>query len=124
MTELQELLENYLAKEAFSGFPDVLYESTHHIMKMKGKRIRPVLVLTACQVFGGDVKQALGPASAIEVYHNFSLVHDDIIDKADIRRGKPTVHKIYGLNKAILTGDAMLLHSFVLLKRGPQDKLP
>lgn len=121
--QLQELLEKYLANEAFTGFPKVLYESTRHIMNMKGKRIRPVMLLTACQAFGGEIKQALGPASAVEVYHNFSLVHDDIIDKADIRRSQPTVHKVYGLNKAILTGDAMLLHSFVLLKRGPGDNL-
>jgi geranylgeranyl diphosphate synthase type II len=81
------------------------------------------MLLTACQAFGGDIKQAFGPAAAVEVYHNFSLVHDDIIDEAGIRRGKPTVHKVFGLNKAILTGDAMLLHSFVLLKRGPENKL-
>ncbi len=121
--QLQDLMENYLENDAFTGFPEVLFESTNHIMRMKGKRIRPVMMLTACQAFGGNLKLALGPASAIEVYHNFSLVHDDIIDKADIRRGQPTVHKVYGLNKAILTGDAMLLHSFVLLKRGPADKL-
>lgn len=121
--QLQDLIENYLDKEAFTSFPEVLFESTNHIMRMKGKRIRPVMVLAACQAFGGNLNAALGPASAIEVYHNFSLVHDDIIDKADIRRGRPTVHKLFGLNKAILTGDAMLLHSFVLLKRGPADKL-
>ena len=124
ISKLQEMIETYLDKEAFTGFPGVLFESTNHIMRMKGKRIRPVMVLTACQAFGGDIKQAMGPASAVEVYHNFSLVHDDIIDEADIRRGTPTVHKMYGLNKAILTGDAMLLHSFVLLKKGPDDKLP
>lgn len=121
--QLQDLMEIYLENDAFTGFPEVLFESTNHIMRMKGKRIRPVMVLTACQAFGGNMKLAFGPAGAIEVYHNFSLVHDDIIDKADIRRGQPTVHKVYGLNKAILTGDAMLLHSFVLLKRGPAEKL-
>lgn len=121
--QLQQQLESYLQKDAFSGFPEVLQESTSHIMQMKGKRIRPVMLLTACQAFGGDISRAMGPASAMEVYHNFSLVHDDIIDEADIRRGRPTVHKSFGLNKAILTGDAMLLHSFVLLKRGPDDKL-
>jgi len=123
IAELQELFETYLENKAFTGFPDVLLESTNHIIGMKGKRIRPVMLLAASQAFGATVSQALGPAAAIEVYHNFSLVHDDIIDKADIRRGNPTVHKIYGPNKAILTGDAMLLHSFVLLKRGPENKL-
>jgi geranylgeranyl diphosphate synthase type II len=123
ISELQGMMETYLDKEAFSGFPGVLFESTNHIMRMKGKRIRPVMCLAACQAFGGNIKEAMGPASAVEVYHNFSLVHDDIIDEADIRRGTPTVHKMYGLNKAILTGDAMLLHSFVLLKKGPDDEL-
>ncbi len=122
-TELLELIEKYLAKEALIGFPDVLLEPTQHILQMKGKRIRPVMLLAACQVFGGDLNDALGPASAVEIYHNFSLVHDDIIDVADVRRGKPTVHKIYGLNKAILTGDAMLLHAFIQLSKGPKEKL-
>lgn len=123
ISQLQNLFETYLQNEAFTGFPEVLFESTNHIMSMKGKRIRPVMLLSACQAFGGDIEQAFGPASAVEIYHNFSLVHDDIIDEADIRRGKPTVHKVFGLNKAILTGDAMLLHSFVQLKRGPENKL-
>lgn len=123
ISQLQNLFETYLQNEAFTGFPEVLLESTNHIMSMKGKRIRPVMLLSACQAFGGDIEQAFGPASAVEIYHNFSLVHDDIIDEADIRRGKPTVHKVFGLNKAILTGDAMLLHSFVQLKRGPENKL-
>jgi geranylgeranyl diphosphate synthase type II len=123
ISQLQNLFETYLQNEAFTGFPEVLFESTNHIMSMKGKRIRPVMLLSACQAFGGVIEQAFGPAAAVEVYHNFSLVHDDIIDEADIRRGKPTVHKVFGLNKAILTGDAMLLHSFVLLKRSPEKKL-
>ena len=121
--ELLELIEQYLAKEALIGFPDVLLEPTQHILQMKGKRIRPVMLLTACQVFGGDLNNALGPASAVEIYHNFSLVHDDIIDVADKRRGKPTVHKVFGLNKAILAGDAMLLHAFIQLSKGPEEKL-
>lgn len=123
ISQLQDLFENYLQNEAFAGFPEVLFESTNHVMSMNGKRIRPVMLLSACQAFGGDIEQAFGPAAAVEIYHNFSLVHDDIIDEADIRRGKPTVHKVFGLNKAILTGDAMLLHSFVNLKRGPENKL-
>ena len=122
-TELLELIEKYLAKKALTGFPDVLLEPTQHILQMKGKRIRRVMLLAACQVFGGDLNDALGPASAVEIYHNFSLVHDDIIDVADVRRGKPTVHKVFGLNKAILTGDAMLLHAFIQLSKGPEEKL-
>lgn len=122
-SELLEIFEQYLENEALNGFPEVLLEPAQHILQMKGKRIRPIMTLTACQVFGGDIKQALGPASAVEIYHNFSLVHDDIIDVADKRRGKPTVHKVFGLNKAILAGDAMLLHAFIQLNKGPKDKL-
>lgn len=122
-TELLNLFEHYLDQEALKGFPDVLLKSTRHILQMKGKRIRPIMVLTACQVFGGDIHQAMGPAGAVEIFHNFSLVHDDIIDEADKRRGKPTVHKVFGLHKAILTGDAMLLHAFMQLRNSPDNKL-
>ena len=90
-------------------------------MKMKAKRLRPVLLLTACEAFGGSIEDGIDAACAIETYHNFTLVHDDIIDKADIRRGDATVHKIYGINKAILTGDAMLLHAFQLLNSVPRE---
>ncbi len=91
-------------------------------MKMKAKRLRPILLLTASEAFGGRIEDALDAACAIEIYHNFTLVHDDIIDEADIRRGDATVHKVYGINKAILTGDAMLLHAFLLLNKVPRDK--
>lgn len=121
--QLLTQFENYLEDQAFDGFPEVLAASTRHIMQIKGKRIRPLMLLTACQAFEGNIEEAMGPASAVEIYHNFSLVHDDIIDEADTRRGQPTVHKVYGLNKAILTGDAMLLHSFLQLSKGPVDKL-
>ena len=121
-SELLELFEQYLEHEALSGFPNVLLEPAQHILYMRGKRIRPVMTLTACQAFGGELSEALGPASAVEIFHNFSLVHDDIIDVADKRRGKPTVHKLFGLNKAILAGDAMLLHAFMQLNKGPKEK--
>lgn len=121
--ELRLQFENYLEKDAFKGYPNVLLQPTNHILQIKGKRIRPMLALTACQAFGGNVKDALGPAAAVEVFHNFSLVHDDIIDEADIRRGQPTVHKIFGTYKAILTGDAMLIQTYNLLQNSPADKL-
>lgn len=122
----QQLLtqfEDYLETQAFNGFPEVLLEPARHIMHIRGKRIRPLLLLTACQAFSGNIAEALGPAGAVEIYHNFSLVHDDIIDEADKRRGQPTVHKVFGLNKAILTGDAMLLHAFIQLSKGPEKIL-
>ena len=120
--ELKAIFEDYLFTKGYEGFPEVLYKPALQIMKMKAKRIRPVLLLTACEAFGGDIKEALDTACAIEIYHNFTLVHDDIIDEADIRRNETTVHKAFGINKAILTGDAMLLHAIHLLNKAPRDK--
>jgi geranylgeranyl diphosphate synthase type II len=124
LNSLLQILENYLEKSAFQGFPDVLRNPALHIMHVKGKRIRPLLLLTTCQIYGADLAQALGPASAVELFHNFSLVHDDIIDEAEIRRGKPAVHIVFGTNKALLTGDALLIHSVKLLVQGPKGHLP
>ncbi len=121
-TELKGIFEDYLFTKGYEGFPEVLYKPALQIMKMKAKRIRPVLLLTACEAFGGDIAEALDSACAIETYHNFTLVHDDIIDQADIRRNEATVHKAFGINKAILTGDAMLLHAIRLLNKVPRDK--
>ena len=120
--ELKQLFENYLFGNGTDGFPAVLYKPSLQIMKMKAKRLRPILLLTATEAFGGSIEDALDSACAVEIYHNFTLVHDDIIDEADIRRGDATVHKVYGVNKAILTGDAMLLHAFQLLNKVPRDK--
>jgi len=120
--ELKAIFEDHLITKGYEGFPEVLYKPALQIMKMKAKRIRPVLLLTACEAFGGDMEEALDTACAIEIYHNFTLVHDDIIDEADIRRNEITVHKAFGINKAILTGDAMLLHAIRLLNKAPRDK--
>ncbi len=119
---LKAIFEDYLFFKGYENFPDVLYKAALQIMKMKAKRIRPVLLLTACEAFGGNIEEALDTACAIETYHNFTLVHDDIIDEADIRRNEATVHKMFGINKAILTGDAMLLHAIHLLNKAPRDK--
>lgn len=116
-SQLKSIFETYLFEKAFEGFPKVLLESAMQIMHMKAKRLRPILVLTACETFGGNIEKALDVASAVEIYHNFTLVHDDIIDEADIRRNESTVHKKFGTNKAILTGDAMLIHAQQLIDR-------
>ncbi len=120
--ELKAIFEDYLFTKGYESFPEVLYKPALQIMKMKAKRLRPVLLLTACEAFGENIAKALDTACAIETYHNFTLVHDDIIDKADIRRNETTVHKAFGVNKAILTGDAMLLHAIHLLNKAPRDK--
>ena len=116
-SELKSIFETYLFEKAFEGFPEVLLQPAMQILHMKAKRLRPILVLTACEAFGGNTEKALEVASAVEIYHNFTLVHDDIIDNADIRRNEPTVHKKFGINKAILAGDAMLIHAQKLIEK-------
>ena len=93
-------------------------------MNMKGKRLRPLLLLISCDAFGGNVETALNPAFAVEVFHNFTLVHDDIMDNAEIRKGQPTVHKQYGLNAGILTGDIMLAYAYQYLTDVPLQCIP
>jgi len=105
-TQLVSLFEAYYKKQKFDQRYDV-YRAMEYIMTMNGKRIRPLLTLMACELFEGDIKKALAPAMAVEIYHNSTLVHDDIMDKAATRRGNPTVHKLYGTNIAINTGDMM-----------------
>lgn len=128
-TTIQQDLENqkeaiiqFLETKALEGFPSNLADSTHHIMTLQGKRLRPIVVLMVAQGFGVSNETAMPAAISIEVFHNFTLVHDDIMDKAPLRRGKVTVHEKYGIDKAIVTGDAMLPHSIGLLIRGNEDK--
>lgn len=125
MYTLQDLISQFelqFTKEnSFNSKPRELYEAVEHIMAIKGKRIRPALLLMACDMYGGDVKMALNPAFGIEVFHNFTLVHDDIMDKADIRRGVPTVHKLFGINRAILSGDVMLIYAYQYLSKVPSQ---
>lgn len=100
---------DYLAKKVTIKEPKNLYEPIDYIMNLGGKRLRPILALMSCDLFGGDYKKALDAALAIEMFHNFSLVHDDIMDNASLRRGKATVHKKWNLNTGVLSGDAMLV---------------
>ncbi|MDO5609001.1 MAG: polyprenyl synthetase family protein [Capnocytophaga sp.] len=92
--------------------PVSLYGPMHYILNIGGKRIRPILTLMGADIFGKDYKNALHAALAVEVFHNFSLVHDDIMDKAPLRRGETTVHEKWNLNTAILSGDAMLILAY------------
>jgi len=109
--QLVSLFETYYKKQKFDQRYDV-YRAMEYIMSMNGKRIRPLLTLMACELFKGDLKKAMPPALAVEIYHNSTLVHDDIMDKAATRRGNPTVHKMYGTNVAINTGDMMFSLSY------------
>ena len=101
--------------------PRNLYEPIDYILQLGGKRLRPVLTLIATDLFGGDYRKALPAAAAVEVFHNFSLVHDDIMDNASLRRGKATVHQKWNSNIAILSGDAMLICAYRLLESYPLD---
>ncbi|MFZ2283119.1 MAG: polyprenyl synthetase family protein [Lutibacter sp.] len=92
--------------------PANLYEPIHYILQIGGKRLRPVLTLMTCEIFNGDVQEAYDAALAIEIFHNFTLVHDDIMDSAPIRRGFETVHKKWDVNTGILSGDAMLIIAY------------
>lgn len=92
-----------------------LYEPLSYMIELGGKRLRPVLTLASCEAFGGRAEHAIYPALGLEVFHNFSLIHDDIMDNAPIRRGKPTVHEKWGVNTGILSGDLLLIKSYELI---------
>jgi len=114
---LQELFLKYLKKELFDQSPKELYEPVNYILQLGGKRLRPVLLLMGANLFSEEIDHALPAALAIEIFHNFSLVHDDIMDEAPLRRGQPTVHIKYGQNAGILSGDAMLILTYQYLNQ-------
>ncbi|UOE52104.1 polyprenyl synthetase family protein [Mucilaginibacter sp. SMC90] len=111
LTDLQLLINDAVGKLSYPAYPADLYEPISYILSIGGKRMRPALLLLACDLFGGDVEKAIEPALAIEVFHNFTLMHDDIMDKAPLRRGKVTVHEKWNANVAILSGDAMMVEA-------------
>jgi geranylgeranyl diphosphate synthase type II len=110
-TELQDLIENAIPQIEYPKHPSDLYAPIRYIMSLGGKRIRPVMVLMATELFTTEINKALNVALAIETFHNFTLVHDDIMDNAPLRRGKQTVHEKWGTNNAILSGDVMMVES-------------
>ncbi|MVN91917.1 polyprenyl synthetase family protein [Mucilaginibacter aquatilis] len=115
LKNLQLLIEDAVGKLSYPVTPAELYEPITYILSIGGKRMRPALLLMACDMFGGDVKKAISPALAIEVFHNFTLVHDDIMDNAPLRRGKATVHEKWNPNTGILSGDVMLVEAYKLM---------
>lgn len=110
-SQLQEVIENAVQNIKYPAHPESLYQPIRYIMSLGGKRIRPVLTLMAADLFKGDIQQAIPAALAIETFHNFTLIHDDIMDKAPLRRGKQTVHEKWGINNAILSGDVMMVEA-------------
>jgi len=121
--QLHSLIENYLAQTGFPAEPERLYAPISYSLAGGGKRLRPMLVLLSYSLFAENVQLALPAAGAVEVFHNFTLLHDDIMDNASIRRGKPSVHARWGQNVAILSGDAMLICAYRLLGMLPAERL-
>lgn len=122
--EIMSFVEENLQKLYANREPKGLYEPISYVLSVGGKRIRPTFVLLSNQMFGGDADAALRPAMGIEVFHNFTLVHDDIMDKADKRRGRDTVHVKWNENTAILSGDAMLSEAYELMCSAKPELLP
>lgn len=112
ISQYQDFFIEYLNKQNIHKEPANLYEPIEYILGLGGKRMRPVLTLMAAEVFNTDYKAALPAAMAVEVFHNFSLVHDDIMDDAPLRRGQITVHEKWNLNTGILSGDTMLILAY------------
>lgn len=118
MTTYTNFLKQYLdyvQDNPFKGAPDELYDPANYILQLGGKRVRPLLVLLGYNLIANDVTKALPLANAVEVFHNFTLMHDDIMDNADVRRGEPTVHVKWNPNIAILSGDLMLVKAYQVL---------
>lgn len=112
INQYQDFFVSYLNNQNLKKQPLNLYQPIDYILSLGGKRIRPVLTLMSTEIFKGDYKDALSAAMAVEVFHNFSLVHDDIMDEAPLRRGKETVHEKWNINTGILSGDAMLILAY------------
>jgi len=126
LTEIQELIKAETEKECRrleANDPQNLYLPVEYIMRMSGKKLRPAMVLLSYNLFSDNIEQALPAAMAIEVFHNFTLLHDDIMDKSSLRRGNPTVHKKFGENAAILSGDVMAFISFRYLLKSKTTRM-
>lgn len=121
--ELLKLVNDYLDNMPYERKPKSLYEPVRYVLKIGGKRIRPVLMLLAYNLYKDAPENILSSAIALEIYHNYTLLHDDLMDNAPMRRGKPTVHKRWDANTAILSGDSMLVLAFEKMAQCCPDKL-
>ncbi|ERI80924.1 polyprenyl synthetase [Bacteroides pyogenes F0041] len=111
-SQILDKINSHIAALQFIRTPEGLYQPIEYVLSLGGKRIRPVLMLMAYNLYKEDIASVYAPATGVEVYHNYTLLHDDLMDRADLRRGKPTVHKIWNDNTAILSGDAMLVMAY------------
>ena len=114
--ELSSKFSSYLQNQSFNRDPVTLYDPVHYIFSLGGKRIRPCLLLASYNMYSEDIHHAFPAAMAVEAFHNFSLIHDDIMDDANLRRGKQTTHLVFGENQAILSGDALLILCYKILE--------
>lgn len=124
LEELHILIEQEIDQQEKTLEPSELYEPIWYTLRNGGKRLRPVLVLMGCHIFNDEVSSALKPALGIEMFHNFTLLHDDIMDKAFLRRNQPTVHIKWDINRAILSGDALAIQANVYIASVKREILP
>lgn len=122
--ELQDIIAKAFNKASFRFEPSSLYDPIEYMMDLGGKRLRPVLTLLSCDMFGGDIENALAPAIGLELFHNFTLLHDDIMDLAPLRRGKETVYKKWNTNSAILSGDTLFVMAYEYVTKTNSALLP
>lgn len=122
--EILQLINDYLDNIPYDRQPQSLYEPIKYVLAIGGKRIRPTLMMLAYNMFKDDAESILPSACALETYHNYTLLHDDLMDNADLRRGHMTVHKKWDANTAILSGDTMLVLAYEQMARCKPDKLP
>jgi len=123
---ISDLQKKYLDSLSQLNYPEVpgnLYEPVQYLLALGGKRIRPVMVLAGADMFSGNLEDAMNMSHAVEFFHNFSLMHDDIMDDADLRRGSATVHTKYDVNTAILSGDVMLIYAYRFIEAYEPQKL-
>lgn len=122
-SQLLDKINIHISELQFTRTPQGLYAPIEYVLSMGGKRIRPVLMLMAYNLYKDDIAQIYNPAIGIEVYHNYTLLHDDLMDRADMRRGKKAVHKVWDDNTAILSGDAMLVLAYQYMTASPVECL-
>lgn len=119
-----DIIQNYIENHPYNRKPASLYEPISYVLSLGGKRIRPMLMLMTYAMYKDDVESILPQAIGLETYHNYTLLHDDLMDNADVRRGMPTVHKKWNANTAILSGDSMLVLAYQRMQQCSADKLP
>ncbi len=119
--EKNAIIVNKYLNSKLHGTPKTLYDAASHLIIHGGKRLRPFMVINSCKMLGGNVSAAISAASAVEMIHNFTLVHDDIMDNDEMRHGVPTVHKKFGMPVAILAGDVLFSKAYQIISN---SKLP